>query len=438
MATCDPDQFEANQTRIQQTLNHGGRVSQADLANVAACAGQLPAATRLQAWITGLYGEEGPTPLEEELPPPRTTRFGSQSLQMFKGGYTGKGDVPTTPEEKDWAAGYNQLMGSMGGPGTKAFKLATAPSQDYGTVYNKVWQDVHDRTPGSEEQKTAAANAAAAESGSAVTGMKPWQPTPATVDLPDLFGSTGGDQTAPANVPGADGATDLAVPGVGSEFTSGLNPSMRGDIATDITLANQPANPGAGMDLMGGAPWMKTIGMDPLAPLKYNPLENPEMYLNMFGQTQDQPGYFGAQNAELYKTLPGLYSLNNPGGRVLSPHEVAGFASEFGEGGLFGTPGQYLDTGATWDELMGTGGTATGQSGLVQSDMATLEPDQQIGVVAGALESLSPWMMPDAATNMKVKLAQASERWKQASVLGQYSGDFFSWLRDEEGAEGWM
>ena len=236
------------------------------------------------------------------------------------------------------------------------------------------------------------------------------------------------------------------VPGVGGDPALGIisgtqeAPGMSGYSAAAQSWSPEMMAQQRDLQLqyMGAAPWLRESGLGPSTLARYNPGDpaNAGMYMDLYGKSQGMPGYWAAQNQDLFNTLPGLYALNNPNADPLQPAQIASMASELGPGGALGTPGQYLDTNAEWDKIFSNQMQTVG--GDTAADLAMQDPSLQIEAVKGGMATLAPYMTPQARQSLEAKLNRASLDYIELTETNpQGVGDFLTYLRGI-GADDWI
>jgi hypothetical protein len=142
----------------------------------------------------------------------------------------------------------------------------------------------------------------------------------------------------------------------------------------------------------------------------------------MFAKQQGLPAYWGRENEELLNTIPGLYALNNPGQPTPTGAEYAGMMDEYA--GMVNTPGQYMDTSSTWDNLFAPqmeGGDVNMGGGYNFEDLAQLTPDEQESVIIGSAQTLFPYLTKDASQALQFKLQRATMDWKEKRLANDPS-----------------
>jgi len=253
-------------------------------------------------------------------------------------------------------------------------------------------------------------------------------PEPNPTPIPNPF--SGQPPVGQYNIPqfGQPGPVDIqqptppADPSAGAlQYGMNLPPGLAGgEGAMTDPAAHGYQSPELNVQTLGMEPWMQDAGITNDYILTHG--WNDPLVSDMFAKQQGLPAYWGRENEELLNTIPGLYALNNPGQPTPTGAEYAGMMDEYA--GMVNTPGQYMDTSSTWDNLFAPqmeGGDVNMGGGYNFEDLAQLTPDEQESVIIGSAQTLFPYLTKDASQALQFKLQRATMDWKEKRLANDPS-----------------
>lgn len=251
------------------------------------------------------------------------------------------------------------------------------------------------------------------------------------------------DQLATGTVPGGEGQIGPGstsperpaynppnVPDIG--VGSGVNPSARADMSYDTQQQSYDQNQADLMAWYAQDPntWLTGAGVDPMEVLQ---MGIPGL-TSLYGQQQGRAGYWNEQIQPFLEQMPGLIALANPGDVQPDAFQMANAIPELA--GALETPGAYIDPGALYASLMGSGDTPLYGGG----DMSNLAPAEQIDIMNKSIGLLTPYLTDIGAGGLQMKYNQAVENWQNDRISGQIpeTMDLVTYMKVHEGAESWL
>jgi hypothetical protein len=199
------------------------------------------------------------------------------------------------------------------------------------------------------------------------------------------------------------------------------------------------------LDYIAPNSWMQEAGLNPNFSGQMLPGTDGgnQMLVHAYRQATGMGPQFSGTYEQMVNSYPQLYAMMNPGAPGLTQTQLVDEAGDF-MGQLAGASGAdpaIVDPGMLYDNFLSNPAVLQNPNFNPQSAPEGENPiDSQIGAVYGAVESLAPWVSPDAMNATMSMIQKAEQDYRMLLMDTDPTNDypsFIEYLRSI-GASDWL